>query len=88
MSISVLGIYVADLVFFGKKIPNIHPSTEYGYTEDDKQNIIEVDVWQPSSRGVYLEELAQIMVNLHCVEALNLDVGGSSALVVNNQLIY
>ncbi len=82
-------IFITDdeEVFFGTTIPNIHPRTAIGYTEDDTLIILVVDGRQPSSRGVYLEELAQIMVNLHCVEALNLDGGGSSALVVNNQLI-
>ena len=82
-------IFVTDEeeVFFGTKIPDIHPRTAIGYTEEGKLIILVVDGRQPSSRGVYLEELAQIMVNLNCVEALNLDGGGSSALVVNNQLI-
>ena len=82
-------IFITDVeeVFFGTKIPNIHPRTAIGFTEDDKMIILVVDGRQPSSRGVYLEELAQIMVNLNCIEALNLDGGGSSALVVNNQLI-
>jgi len=74
-------------VFFDTKIPNIHPRTAIGYTDNNTLIILVVDGRQPSSRGVYLEELAQIMVNLNCVEALNLDGGGSSALVVNNQLI-
>lgn len=74
-------------VFFGSKIPGIHPRTAIGYTDDNKLIILVVDGRQPSSRGLYLEELAQIMVDLKCREALNLDGGGSSALVVNNQLI-
>ena len=82
-------IFVTDEeeVFFGSKIADIHPRTAIGYTEERKLIILVVDGRQPTSRGVYLEELAQIMVNLNCVEALNLDGGGSSALVVNNQLI-
>ena len=74
-------------VFFDTKIPNIHPRTAIGYTDNNTLIILVVDGRQRSSRGVYLEELAQIMVNLNCVEALNMDGGGSSALVVNNQLI-
>lgn len=82
-------IFITDdeEVFFGSKIPEVHPRTAIGYTEDRKLIILVVDGRQVSSRGAYLEELAQIMVNLNCVEALNLDGGGSSALVVNNQLI-
>lgn len=82
-------IFITDdeEVFFGTKIPEIHPRTAIGFTDDNRLIILVVDGRQPSSRGVYLEELAQVMVNLKCVEALNLDGGGSSALVVNNQLI-
>ena len=74
-------------VFFDSRIPGIHPRTAIGYTDDNKLIILVVDGRQPSSRGLYLEELAQVMVDLKCREALNLDGGGSSALVVNNQLI-
>jgi|TARA_Y100000031_G_C8172553_1_gene362511 exopolysaccharide biosynthesis protein len=82
-------IYITDEeeVFFGTKIPEIHPRTAIGYTDKNTMIILVVDGRQASSRGVYLEELAQIMVNLKCVEALNLDGGGSSALVVSDQLI-
>jgi exopolysaccharide biosynthesis protein len=80
-------ITVDEEVFFNSKIPGIHPRTAIGITEDNKLIILVVDGRQVSSRGVYLEELAQIMVNLNCVEALNLDGGGSSAIVVNNKLI-
>jgi len=80
-------ITVDEEVFFNSKIPGIHPRTAIGITKDNKLIILVVDGRQVSSRGVYLEELAQIMVNLNCVEALNLDGGGSSAMVVNNKLI-
>ena len=40
-----------------------------------------------ASRGVYLEELALLMYDIDAAEAMNLDGGGSSTLVVNNVLI-
>ena len=39
------------------------------------------------SRGVDLPELANIMQELGCEDAINLDGGGSSALVVNGMLL-
>ena len=49
--------------------------------------IIVIDGRQVNSRGVYLEELAIIMKNLGCVDALNLDGGGSSVLLVKEELM-
>ena len=46
-----------------------------------------VDGRQASSRGVYLQELAVMMDNLDCVEAINLDGGGSSGIVVNGKIL-
>jgi exopolysaccharide biosynthesis protein len=46
-----------------------------------------VDGRQASSRGVYLQELAVMMDNLDCVEAINLDGGGSSGMVVNGKIL-
>ena len=40
-----------------------------------------------SSRGVDLQELAILMKDLGCVEAINLDGGGSSAMVVDGKLL-
>ncbi len=74
-------------VFFGTSIPDIHPRTAAGYTRDGHLILLVADGRQDKSRGVDLHELALIMRNLGCVEALNLDGGGSSTLVVNGQLI-
>jgi exopolysaccharide biosynthesis protein len=46
-----------------------------------------VDGRQPESRGVGLEELATLMLEAGAVEAINLDGGGSSTLVVNGILV-
>ena len=69
-------------VFFGSAIPNVHPRTAAGRTADGHLIVLVVDGRQPESRGVDLVELAVIMRDLGAVEALNLDGGGSSALVV------
>ena len=74
-------------VFFGSAIPNVHPRTAAGRTADGRLLLLVVDGRQPVSRGVDLEQLAHIMEDLGAVDALNLDGGGSSALVVNGVLL-
>jgi hypothetical protein len=69
-------------VFFGSAIPSVHPRTAAGRTADGRLLLLVVDGRQPESRGVDLRELAVIMRDLGAVDALNLDGGGSSALVV------
>ena len=46
-----------------------------------------VDGRQVDSRGVYLGELAILMSQFNCHEALNLDGGGSSALIIEEKLV-
>jgi len=74
-------------VFFGSSIPDIHPRSAAGRTADGALILMVVDGRQDISRGVYLEELAKLMMDVGAVEALNLDGGGSSALVVNGTLL-
>ena len=82
-----INITVDEEVFFGSEIPNIHPRTAAGYTSDGRFIIMVVDGRQVASRGVYLQELAVMMDNLDCVEAINLDGGGSSGMVVNGKIL-
>lgn len=74
-------------VFFGTSIPEVHPRTAAGITNTGDLILLLVDGRQLISRGVDLKELAQILFNLGCVEAINLDGGGSSTLVVNGTLL-
>jgi exopolysaccharide biosynthesis protein len=74
-------------VFFGTSIPKIHPRTAVGYSEKGALILMVVDGRQERSRGVSLDELAILMYELDVVEAINLDGGGSSTLVVNNRLV-
>jgi hypothetical protein len=74
-------------VFFGTSIPKTHPRTAIGYTKKGELIVMVVDGRQIGSRGVTWEELATLMLELKAVEAINLDGGGSSTLVVNNILI-
>ena len=74
-------------VFFGSAIPDTHPRTAAGIRDDGALLLLVVDGRQPVSRGVDLEQLASIMVDIGADEALNLDGGGSSALFVNGGLV-
>ena len=82
-----LNITADEEVFFGSSIPDVHPRSAAGFTADGALILMVVDGRQDTSRGVYLEELAMLMRGVGAVEALNLDGGGSSALVVDGTLL-
>ena len=74
-------------VFYGTAVPEAHPRTAAGYTREGELILLVVDGRQPASGGLDLEGLAHVLRDLGCVEALNLDGGGSSALVVDGVLV-
>jgi exopolysaccharide biosynthesis protein len=62
-----------------------HPRSAVGLSADGRTLlIVAVDGRQDHSRGVTLEELGQLMQTLGANHALNLDGGGSTALVVKD----
>ncbi|MCG0276360.1 MAG: phosphodiester glycosidase family protein [Thermosediminibacteraceae bacterium] len=68
---------------FSHDIPGRHPRTAIGFTKDGKTLIlVVVDGRQAQSRGMTQEELARLMLSLGAYNALNLDGGGSSTMVV------
>jgi hypothetical protein len=75
-----------ELKFAGKAIDDKHPRTAMGYTKDNKIIILVVQGRFPGiAEGASLPQLAHIFKDLGCVEALNLDGGGSSCLLVNGK---
>jgi hypothetical protein len=63
-----------------------HPRTAMGYTDKRKLIILVIQGRFPGlAEGATLAEEAKIFVDLGCVEALNLDGGGSSCLLVNGE---
>jgi exopolysaccharide biosynthesis protein len=80
-------ITVEEEVFFGSAIPNVHPRSAIGIDSEGRVILLVVDGRQSGSRGVDLQDLADIMLDLGAVEAMNLDGGGSSALVVDGILL-
>ncbi|MCK4751698.1 MAG: SBBP repeat-containing protein, partial [Bacteroidales bacterium] len=63
------------------------PRTAVGYTANKHVIMLVADGRSDQSEGIGLPELAQIMFDLGCVEALNLDGGGSSQLAVGNTFV-
>ena len=82
-----INVTVEDEVFFNTPVAGIQPRSSIGYTKDNELIIMVVDGRQADSRGVYLEELAVMMMQFNCQEALNLDGGGSSAMVADSRLL-
>ena len=75
-----------ELKFNGKAIEDKHPRTAMGYTADGKLIILVVEGRHPNTaEGATLVQLAQIFKDLGCTEALNLDGGGSSCMLVNGK---
>lgn len=71
--------------FAGKAINDKHPRTAMGYTADRKLIILVVQGRSESSGGATLVQEAQILKDLGCWEALNLDGGGSSCMLINGK---
>jgi len=64
-----------------------HPRTAVGISADQHTLLlVTVDGRQDSSRGVTLVELSDLMLKLGAQQALNLDGGGSSTLVVKDSV--
>lgn len=75
-----------ERMFTGKAIDDKHPRTAMGYTADGKLIILVVQGRMPGlAEGASLSQLAKLLLELGCVEALNLDGGGSSCLLVNGK---
>lgn len=74
-----------ELKFVGKAINDKHPRTAMGYTKDGKLIILMIEGRNNVAHGAKLEQEAQILKDLGCWEALNLDGGGSSCMLVNGK---
>ena len=62
-----------------------HPRTAVGYDASGKVFLIVVDGRQPTvSNGASLADLAEIFFSLGCTDALNLDGGGSTTMILKD----
>ncbi len=67
---------------------NRHPRTGIGFSKDSSiVFFITVDGRQESSRGMTLEEFADLMIEEGIHHGLNLDGGGSTTMVINNKIV-
>lgn len=64
---------------------NRHPRTAVGVTEDNRLIAIVVDGRFSEAHGMTTKELAEVMHALGCVEAMNLDGGGSSTAWIKSR---
>ena len=64
-----------------------NPRTAIGYTKDNDLIMVAVDGREGSSVGMTLSELGYLMKSLGCVNAINLDGGGSTVMYVNGQIV-
>jgi len=72
------------LFIHGEK--DMHPRSAIGYTRDGRIIVLAVQGRTPKlAAGVTLAQEARILLDLGCYEALNLDGGGSSCLLVNGK---
>jgi exopolysaccharide biosynthesis protein len=75
-----------ERMFIGKAQNDLHPRTAMGYTSNGKLIILVVEGRNTGkAEGASLPELAEIFLSLGVVEALNLDGGGSSCLLVQGK---
>jgi len=75
-----------ELKFAGKAINDKHPRTCMGYTKDGYLIIMVIQGRFPGlAEGATLEQEAKLLIELGCTEALNLDGGGSSCMLVNGR---
>ena len=71
--------------FGGDAVNNPEPRTAIGYTKDKKLIILVVEGRSKSAIGISLVQEARILKSLGCVEALNLDGGGSTCMLINGK---
>ena len=75
-----------ELKFGGKAIEDKHPRTAMGYTRDHKLIILVIEGRHPGvAEGATLTQEALLLKEIGCIEALNLDGGGSSCMLINGK---
>jgi len=75
-----------EIKFAGKAIDDQHPRSAMGYTKDGKLIFMVIEGRFPGkAEGATLTQTAQLLKDIGCIEALNLDGGGSSCLLINGK---
>ena len=68
-------------------IGGINPRTAIGYTRDNHLIMLTADGREGASIGLTLMELAHLMKELGCVNAMNLDGGGSTVMYIDGKVV-
>ena len=75
-----------ERMFTGVALFDKHPRTCIGYTKDGKVIIMVIEGRNPGvAEGATLEQEARMLIELGCIEGLNLDGGGSSCMLINGK---
>lgn len=64
-----------------------NPRSAIGYTQDNNLIMVAIDGREGASVGMTLMQLASFMQSIGCVNAINLDGGGSTVMYVNGQIV-
>lgn len=64
-----------------------NPRTAIGYTKDNHLIMMTADGREGSSIGLTLYELAELMKEFGCINAMNLDGGGSTVMYINGSVV-
>ena len=64
-----------------------NPRTAIGYTKDNNLIMLTADGREGSSIGLTLNELASLMKEFGCINAMNLDGGGSTVMYVQGKVV-
>ena len=80
-------IVVGEKTEVGVASPNGNPRTVIGLVEPCHYFIVVADGRTPQSYGPTLYQMAQVMKELGCVTAYNLDGGGSATMYFNGKLV-
>ena len=80
-------LVVSSKIFPDTSDSEVHPRTALGFDDTGKWLLlVVVDGRQPGySEGITLHELAKIMQDKGCTQAINLDGGGSSIMLIRDQ---
>lgn len=92
VSSGVVNVTYEEEVFWGSgvELDDNDPRTAIGYTSDNHVIMFAVDGRQGQSNwslGLSIPEVAETMISLGCVEAMGLDGGGSTTVIVVDSLL-
>jgi len=63
-----------------------HPRTALCVTKEKKVKVVTVDGRSSRSDGLFYDELAELLHEIGCYDALNLDGGSSTAMLINGEV--